>query len=315
MDPEIVIRDFAERDKERCVRLLAGTFPGQSDAHTFGWRFEKTPKGKPILLCAHYRERIVSFNSWIPWEFLFRGEKFTGYQSGESATHPDFRGKGIFSQILREGEKRARDLKIDFLFGFPSEMSYGAFYRCGYYPIAQYRYSIRPLNFLLSRGGPESRTAAPAPPAAPRTLLRENEKITPVFDPEYLRWRYLENSKRYVFADFRENNLEAFFTLRENRRKFFREALLLDWQGNTFQTRFVERSLQSLPAKLGRRAVFLRTFFNENSDRGRALQRYFIRVPGRDLTLIVKPLRRTLSEEVLLNRNNWDLMPHIVDEL
>jgi hypothetical protein len=315
MDPEILIRDFEERDKEGCLLLLGETFPGQSNARTFRWRFENSPKGKPILLCAHFRDRIVSFNSWIPWEFQYGGRKFIGYQSGESATHPDFRGKGIFSEILRQGETRARNLEIDFLFGFPSEMSYGAFYRQGYYPIAQYRYCIRPLNVFWRRPGERAPgDAGPSPPPA-RAGLLQREKITPVFDAEYLRWRYLENSKEYAFAEFRENNLEAFFALRENRRRFFREVLILDLQVNTFQERFLEKSLRSLAAKLPRSAAFVRTFFNEDTDRGRALKKYFFHIRGRDLTLIIRPLRPTLPEEVLLNRHNWDVMPHIVDEL
>ncbi len=315
MDPEIQIRSFEEKDRENCLRLLAETFSGQSDADTFRWRFEKAPKGQPILLCAHHRNRLVSFNSWIPWKFLHRGQTFTGYQSGESATHPEFRGRGIFSEILREGEKKARDLNIDFLFGFPSRMSYGSFYRQGYYPIAQYGFRIRPLNFVWTRRGRAAGETGSSCPTVPATVLHQSEKITPVFDTEYLRWRYLENSKRYVLVDFKENNLEAFFVLRENKRKFFRELLLLDCQVNTFQERFIGKSLRRLPERLGNRAVYLRTFFNEESDRGRALKKYFFRVPGRDLTLIIKPLRPGIPPETLLNRNNWDLMPHIVDEL
>lgn len=50
-------------------------------------------------------------------------------QSGDTMTHPDHRGKGLFIDLAKRTYATARDEGIQFVFGFPNENSYPGFSR------------------------------------------------------------------------------------------------------------------------------------------------------------------------------------------
>ena len=59
----------------------------------------------------------------------FGGSKVLCAQSGDTMTHPEHRGKGLFIDLARKTYATACDEGIQFVFGFPSESSYPGFSR------------------------------------------------------------------------------------------------------------------------------------------------------------------------------------------
>jgi GNAT superfamily N-acetyltransferase len=55
------------------------------------------------------------------------GKELLAAQSGDTMTHPDHRGKGLFVSLANETYKLAKELGVHFIFGFPNENSYPGF--------------------------------------------------------------------------------------------------------------------------------------------------------------------------------------------
>jgi GNAT superfamily N-acetyltransferase len=317
--PEFTISEYKKHDRNSCIDLLETTFPGTSDEHTFAWRFESKYRRPPLLLCAKDGDKVISFNSWIPWEFTYNNHVYSGYQSGESATDSNYRRRGIFGAVLTYAEQLARDRNIDFFFGFPSRLSYNAFYNAGYYPIGTFSYRVRIINPFKKYS--KITSASKSDTLSLRALVQQG-KLTPLVDRAYVEWRYFENPKTYEIVKYIENNNEAIFAIRNskyyNKRYKIRisESLLLDCQFNSFNDIFIRNAFDYLDKLSFGKALYIRTFLNENTDRGRAISKHFhFRIKSMLETLIIKPINKSLASDVLFNYFNWEIMPHLKDAI
>ncbi len=63
----------------------------------------------------------------FPIRMDLHGKELLAAQSGDTMTHPDHRGKGLFIKLAMQTYSLAKDLGIHFVFGFPNENSYPGF--------------------------------------------------------------------------------------------------------------------------------------------------------------------------------------------
>ncbi len=63
----------------------------------------------------------------FPCRVLADGKSLLAAQSGDTMTHPDHRGKGLFIKLAVKTYELCRSLGIGFVFGFPNENSYPGF--------------------------------------------------------------------------------------------------------------------------------------------------------------------------------------------
>ena len=84
---------------------------------------------KSIRIVALDGEKVAGFQSFFYWPYLLDGKPMNTYQSGNSIVSPNYRGRRIFSRLLRYLDEIREDQHIDFLMGFPVEGSYNSFIR------------------------------------------------------------------------------------------------------------------------------------------------------------------------------------------
>ena len=313
----IEIVEYTSDYRSSCIDLLERTFPGSGSEQAFAWRFERAEAGQPLMVCALDGDRVVSFNAWVEWKFQYGGRTYRAYQSGDSATDKRYRRMGIWGRILDAGEKIAAEREIDFFFGFPSAMSFGGFYKAGYQRVGAFPFSFRVINPLLQACEPMDGNGD----GIAHRCLVERDKITPVEDERYFRWRFTEGPRRYDVVHFSEESNDATFVLRRalyhNKRFNIRvpEVFLLECRFSSLNDPFVQSAFKHLDRLYSRKGLWMRTFFNEHTDRGKAISRFFhIRLKERFETLIVKAMRRDLDYDVFFNCRNWDVLPHVVDD-
>jgi hypothetical protein len=304
---------YDKKDREQCIRLLESCFPGTSNEKTFAWRFESPVRPEPLMVCAKHEGKVVGFNAWLPWEFNYRGKTYLAYQSGESATDTEYRRYGIFMKILHHANKIALDRGLDFYFGFPSPPTYPAGLKAGYHDVTTHNYYVRPLlSFYRKRVNHSQKKSE----LSLNRILIQEDKITPLVDENYCSWRYDANPKDYETFQYSEGVSSMTAYLRRINRKGFAEYLLLDSQFTSLNDAFVERAIKRLDHTLPRNTLYLWTFFNDNSDRGRALKKHFpIKMKGKCQYLFVMNVSKRLNPSVIFNTNCWDIMPHNVDWL
>jgi GNAT superfamily N-acetyltransferase len=63
----------------------------------------------------------------FPMRLLVEGKQVLAAQSGDTMTHPDHRGKGLFIELAKRTYALAKDEGIAFVFGFPNANSYPGF--------------------------------------------------------------------------------------------------------------------------------------------------------------------------------------------
>jgi len=306
----IIISELKKEEINQCIELLKNIFPDYNEK-TFNWRNTSKNILKPIIICAKKDNKIISFTSWVPWEFNYNNKKYIGYQAGDSATDVNFRGKGILNEILKYGELVAMKRKIDFFIGFPSLMSYNTYYNAKYIPVSINYYHVRLLNPLRKNIKTESHPGFPKD-----NFLFKTDKITPKFNEYYFNWRYIDNPKDYEIISYAENNNKAIFIIRMRKWKGLNEAILLDCQFSSYNDAFIRNSIKFLDSCIMRKVIYLRTFFNINTDKGKLLLKYFpIQIKSKNHICIIKPLSQKSDPNIFLNCNNWDLMPHCIDDL
>ncbi len=317
-----IIECLEEKDKIAGINLLNKTFSGTTNLDTLAWHEAtlKYKKYKPLMVCAKDNDKVISVCNWIPWEFVYEGNKYIAYQSCEGATNGEYRGKGIWRRVVKYGNDILVDRGIDFLFCFPATLSYYPLCRAGYHPIGNFEFSVKIVNPIKRRGKGNDEFELENLPV---NHLIEKNKITPEISLNYFKWRYLGSPKAYEFVRYTERNNEALFVVRKTKyyNKRYRikvnELLILDCQFTSFHQQFIMNAFKYLERRYSGSVFQLRTFFNQNTDRGRAIWKCFhVHFRWSFETLIVKPTKKGSRDQgILLNYNNWDIMPHVVDDM
>jgi hypothetical protein len=310
-----------EEDKIAGINLLSKAFSGATNQETLAWHESalKYKKHTPLMVCAKDGEKVVSVNNWLPWEFVYEGKKYLAYHSCEGATDNGYRGKGLWRKLIKYGNDLLAGRDIDFLFCFLPPLSYYPLCRAGYHPMGAFRYRARVINPFKK---PDKEKADKELTKWSWNGLVEKNKITPQVDQDYYEWRYQANPKHYDMVRYDEDNNQALFIVRRtkyyNSRYHIRlnELLLLDCQFTSYYEPFIRSAIKYLESKFSRSVFYIRTFFNENTDRGKAIAPYFpIYFGSSHETLAVIPIKGKIDQQVLLNLNHWDVMPHYRDNL
>lgn len=63
----------------------------------------------------------------FPSKLTYQGKELIAAQSGDTMTHPNHRGKGLFITLAKMSYDLAKTLGVEFIYGFPNDNSYPGF--------------------------------------------------------------------------------------------------------------------------------------------------------------------------------------------
>jgi hypothetical protein len=161
------------------------------------------------MLLAEADGRIVGLRAFMRWRFQAGERQFSGVRAVDTATHPDFQGRGIFSRLTLEAIDALRS-EVDFVFNTPNEKSLPGYLKMGWRLVGSVPVAVRarhPLRILRNRRSLHSVSESPgsgppidAPPASEAlrspeglSLLADNERGCGLTTPrglDHVRWRY-----------------------------------------------------------------------------------------------------------------------------
>jgi len=100
---DLVFRPAQPDDLDRTVELMGLGFPG---AHKFSrpflqWQYYDNPAGPPLGCNIDDGGRLIGHLMGIPQTVRLRGEPATVTLIMNVATHPDYRGRGLFLELVR----------------------------------------------------------------------------------------------------------------------------------------------------------------------------------------------------------------------
>lgn len=208
-------------------------------------------KEKCIRLVAMDGDVVTGFQSLFYWPYQKDGKVFHSFQSGNSLVHPDYRGKGIFQKLLNYLDEYNKDLQIDFLMGFPVQMSYGSFMKNRWVNPFNIQWKLKiinPLGFLFSHKDiTASFDKIPEPvhsytPAGTYRLLRNDA---------FENWiNASRDQEPYCFFHYREQNELVRFALKVYKRsRWMNELIIGDIRATSFNEALLQTAFQNLISK------------------------------------------------------------------
>jgi GNAT superfamily N-acetyltransferase len=213
------VRPYTDDDERAVLDLLelslGGGPAGSRSPGFFRWKHGSNPFGRSFMLVAETEDgRVIGLRAFLRWRFRAGDATFQAVRAVDTATHPEFRGAGVFSRLTREAVDALRG-QIDLVFNTPNQQSGPGYLKLGWRTVGRLPVAVRvrrPLRFLRGiRGlrepgaGPGDGLPVAAPPAAEilggdqvAGLLAETRRpegfLHTDADAGYLRWRYGRDS-------------------------------------------------------------------------------------------------------------------------
>ncbi len=103
-------------------------------------------RDKSIIIVALEENEVVAAQTYMYWPYTYGRHDYFSLQSGGSIVKRQYRGRGLFQKMLGEGTRLATRKGVEFLMGFPVQMSYGAFVNDGWLHLGSLLWLMRPIN-------------------------------------------------------------------------------------------------------------------------------------------------------------------------
>lgn len=146
---ELEIRPGTPEDTEAILRLAALSL-GEGDIPRerafWRWKHHENPFGPSPVLLAEADGMPVGLRVFLRWEWSAGGRRFQAVRAVDTATHPDWRGRGIFSTLTRTLVDELEGEGVHFVFNTPNERSRPGYLKMGWQVVGRTSPWIRPLR-------------------------------------------------------------------------------------------------------------------------------------------------------------------------
>jgi len=171
-DDGLVIRRVGPTDRTAVIRLLAASLGREDDPRyetLYAWKHEDNAFGASPAWVACDGDTIAGFRALMRWEFTRGAETVQAVRAVDTATHPGYQGRGIFTRLTLHGldELRATGVAtprgpepVGFVFNTPNEQSRPGYLKMGWEVVGRPPTSFRPRGVGAAIRMLRSRTAA-----------------------------------------------------------------------------------------------------------------------------------------------------------
>lgn len=209
---DLEIRRATPDDLPQILRLLEETMgwdPAEPNEAFFRWKHLENPFGPSPAWVAVDGDRLAGFRTFLQWRFRRGDEVIRAVRAVDTATHPDYQGRGIFTRLTLQALEDLRQDGIGFVFNTPNANSLPGYLKMGWVEVGRLPVRVRigsltaPWRIIRSRV-PADKWSIPSAAGMPalealadagaiEQLLQSqptSERITTDRSVAYLRWRY-----------------------------------------------------------------------------------------------------------------------------
>ena len=229
------VRPATGSDREEVLALLGRSLGSDGDPRypaLFAWKHDENVFGPSPMWVATDAGRVIAFRAFMRWEFERGGRVLRAVRAVDTATDPDYQGKGLFTRLTMLGLDEMRADGVDFVFNTPNSQSRPGYLKMGWREVGRVPAAVRftgPTGALaairsrlpaerwsqplgvgetidewLARGGVAGRRPEPVDVREVRTRV----------DDAFLHWRFGGSLLHYQVVD----NGEAAIIVRARRR-------------------------------------------------------------------------------------------------
>src|SRR5437762_662527 len=120
----IQLRPLEPADRGNVLALLATSLGRGEDPRfdlLYAWKHEQNVFGRSEVLVAADDNAIVGFRAFMRWQFERRGQVVEAVRAVDTATHPDYQGRGVFTRLTMSSIDRLRHDRLSFVVNTPND--------------------------------------------------------------------------------------------------------------------------------------------------------------------------------------------------
>jgi GNAT superfamily N-acetyltransferase len=297
MTTEIAIRPTAPSDTSAILELACkslGWAGDERDRAFFEWKHLQNPFGASPAWAAMDGERLVAFRTMLRWRFRSAGGRLEMVRAVDTATDPEYQGRGLFRRLTTEAVESLTADGIDAVFNTPNEQSRPGYLKMGWTALGRPALMVQPSSpsaaaRMLAARVPAEKWSLPVSVGVRVTDALDDLVVDPasattwVTDrtPDYLAWRYGFEPLRYRAVEVRDGH--AIFRVRN--RGSLREVAFVEWLSPSVDPRAVRRVVRDAGADY---AVAI----------GSSVRHGFLPVPRQGPVVTWRPLARSEVPEL-----------------
>ena len=146
---DLDVRAATDDDHDAVLDLLQaslGWVPDDQYGRFFAWKHHESPFGRSPAWVALDGDRIVGFRTFMRWEFERDGAPVRAVRAVDTATHPEYQGRGIFTLLTRRALEDLRADGVAFVFNTPNEKSRPGYLKMGWRSVGRLPVAARPRS-------------------------------------------------------------------------------------------------------------------------------------------------------------------------
>lgn len=191
------IKKYKSGDEIAILELFKLAFNKEMSLEYWNWRFKSNPFSNETLIHLMWEDDLlVGHYAVSPVEMIVNGEVKKTALSMTTMTHPDYNGRGIFTQLSTSLYNELRDeLKFTMVWGFPNNNSHYAFIKnlkwknIATVPLL----CLKTLNFNFIESEIYFTQHAKFTESLSQNLSSVNKDIKINKTSKFLNWRYIDN--------------------------------------------------------------------------------------------------------------------------
>lgn len=218
---ELVVRRAVAEDRPAIIdlcRASLGWVEGDPNEAFFAWKHDENSFGEsPAWVAVAPDGSLAGLRVFLRWRFSDGfGRTLSAVRAVDTATHPDWQGRGIFTRLTLDALPDLEAEGVDVVFNTPNDKSRPGYLKMGWSEVGRVPVGVRLGRITSLPAVLRSRTAAemwsrPAPVGEPAAdVLADTDAVTRLLaacpppsgisterTPAHLQWRYRFEPLRY----------------------------------------------------------------------------------------------------------------------
>ena len=137
-------------DRAAILELLRRSLGREADDRyqaLFAWKHEENPFGPSPAWVACDGDRLAGLRVLMRWEFLDGGQVVRAVRAVDTATDPDYQGRGIFTRLTLHAIDELAGEGVEFVFNTPNDQSRPGYLKMGWEVVGRLPTLVRPTRW------------------------------------------------------------------------------------------------------------------------------------------------------------------------